>query len=208
MTRLLPYAIALAAWPLAALAQYKVVNPDGSVSYTDRPPIASDVKITPMKRGVLPAKAAETELPFELRQTAARYPVTLYTAADCTPCDSGRQLLVTRGVPYVERTVSTEEDAQALDRLAGGRMVPALTIGAQALRGFSQQDWASYLDAAGYPRESRLPRGWKAPDPAPLVERVERVSPRVRPLEPPAPPAPPAPVPEEAPPSVDQKIRF
>ncbi len=208
MTRLVTFAIALAACPLAALAQYKVVNPDGSVSYTDRPPIASDVKITPMKRGVLPATAAAGELPFELRQVAARYPVTLYTASDCTPCDSGRQLLVARGVPYVERTVTTEEDAQALDRLAGGRMVPALTIGAQALRGFSQQDWSSYLDAAGYPRESRLPRGWKAPDPAPLVERVERASPRARPVEPPAAPPQPAPGPDEAPPSVDQKIRF
>lgn len=208
MNRLLRCALALAAWPLAAGAQYKVVNPDGSVSYTDRPPIAADVKITPMKRGVLPATAAASELPFELRQTAARYPVTLYTAADCTPCDSGRQLLVARGVPYVERTVTTEEDAQALDRLSGGRMVPALTIGAQALRGFSQQDWSSYLDAAGYPRESRLPRGWKAPDPAPLVERVERAGPRARPIAEPAAPPPAAPVPEEAPPSVDQKIRF
>ncbi len=208
MKRLLQTAFVLAAWPLAASAQYKVVHPDGSVSYTDRPPITTDARITPMKRGVAPASAAETELPFELRQTAARYPVTLYTGSDCTPCDSGRQLLRARGVPYVERTINTEEDAQALDRLAGGRMVPALTIGAQALRGYSPTDWASYLDAAGYPRESRLPRGWKLPEPAPLVERVERASPRARAAAEPPPAPVPAPVPEEAPPSNDSKIRF
>lgn len=208
MKRLLHTALVLAAWPLAASAQYKVVNPDGSISYTDRPPITTDAKITPMKRGVAPASAAETDLPFELRQTAARYPVTLYTATDCAPCDSGRQLLRARGVPYIERTINSEEDAQALDRLAGGRMVPALTIGAQALRGYSPTDWASYLDAAGYPRESRLPRGWKAPEPAPLVERLERAGPRVRnaAIEPPPPLQPP--VPEEEVPSNDSKIRF
>ena len=44
----------------------------------------------------------------------------------------------------------TQAVADTLEgRLSGGRMVPALTIGAQALRGFSQQDWSSYLDAAG-----------------------------------------------------------
>lgn len=207
MKRLLHRALFLAAWPLAASAQYKVVNPDGSIGYTDRPPITTDAKITPMKRGAVPASAAENELPFELRQTAARFPVTIYTAPDCAPCDSGRQLLKARGVPYVERTVTTEDDAQTLDRLVGGRMVPALTIGAQALRGLSQQDWTSYLDAAGYPRESRLPRGWKVPEPAPLVERLERASPRARAAAE-APPAPPPAAPEEAPPSNDSKIRF
>lgn len=206
MKRLLHLAIVFAAWPLAASAQYKVVNPDGSVSYTDRPPITTNAKITPMKRGVAPASAADSELPFELRQTAARYPVTLYSASDCSPCDSGRQLLQARGIPYLERTISTEEDAQALDRLAGGRMVPALTIGAQALRGYSPTDWSSYLDAAGYPRESRLPRGWKAPEPAPLVERLERASPRARAAAEPVAP-PPAPV-EEAPPENESKIKF
>ena len=41
--------------------------------------------------------------------------------------------------------------------------MPALTIGAQPLRGLSEADWTAYLDAAGYPRESRLPRGWQPP---------------------------------------------
>jgi glutaredoxin len=111
-------------------------------------------------------------LPLELRQLAARFPVTLYTAADCAPCDAGRQLLQRRGVPYSERTVASDDDAAALERLVGGRSVPALTIGAQALRGLSQAEWTSYLDAAGYPRESRLPRGWTAPPPMPLVQRT------------------------------------
>jgi hypothetical protein len=50
--------------------------------------------------------------------------------------------------------------------------VPSLTIGAQQLRGFSEADWVAYLDAAGYPRESKLPRNWQAPAATPLVERT------------------------------------
>ena len=155
-----------------ALALYKVVAPDGSITYTDRPPAAANTRVTNFGRDGGTAPEAEPVLPLELRQTATRYPVTLYTAADCTPCDAARQLLQQRGVPYLERTVSNNDDAAALERLSGGRSVPALTIGTQALRGLSPGDWAAYLDAAGYPRESRLPRQWTQPPATPLVRRA------------------------------------
>ena len=71
-----------------------------------------------------------------------------------------------------ERRVSTEEDSVQLDRLVGGRTVPSLAIGAQVLRGLSESDWQSYLDAAGYPRDNKLPRNWTVPAPTPLAERV------------------------------------
>ena len=32
-----------------------------------------------------------------------------------------------------------------------------MMLGAQVLRGFAADSWTQYLDAAGYPRESRLP---------------------------------------------------
>lgn len=173
MNKLLPAALLLMSCG-AALAQYKVIRPDGSVTYTDRPPIdASNVRITPLGRTVQAVAApAETGLPVELRQAAQRYPVTLYASADCAPCDNGRKLLQQRGVPFGERRIGSDEDVMALERLVGGRSVPALTIGAQQLRGFSEADWGAYLDAAGYPRESKLPRNWPAPTATPLVERT------------------------------------
>jgi glutaredoxin len=156
-----------------AWSQYKVVNPDGSVTYTDRPPIAANVRVTPMGRpGSRAPAGAEAALPAELRSPAQRNPVTLYTSNECAPCDTGRRLLQLRGVPYTERRIVTEDDAAALDRLVGGRTVPALTIGAQPLRGLSEADWSAYLDAAGYPRENKLPRGWQPPVVTPLVERT------------------------------------
>jgi glutaredoxin len=127
-----------------------------------------------------------TSLPLELRTPVQRHPVTLYTSDGCQPCDSGRRLLLARGVPYTERRLVSEEDAVALERLMGARTVPGLTIGNQPLRGFNETDWNAYLDAAGYPRQSRLPRNWQAQPPRPLVERA-------------APPAAPEPAPAPTP---------
>lgn len=167
-------------------AQYKVVAPDGSVTYTDRQPGAANLRITSMGRNAQ-AAVAEVGLPIELRQAANRYPVTLYTGSDCVPCDSGRKLLQQRGVPYTERRIVSDDDALALDRLVGARTIPALTVGAQPLRGYSEADWTSYLDAAGYPSESKLPRNWPLPVATPLVERAS-----------PAPAAAPAAAPAQA----------
>ena len=169
--RALPAFLLLATLAAPALAQYKVVTPDGSTTYTDRPPIEGSARVTSMGRNA-PPQTAETGLPIELRQAASRFPVMLYTTADCPPCDNARKLLQQRGVPYNERRIASEEDAQALERVVGGRTVPALSVGAQPLRGFSETDWGGYLDAAGYPRESKLPRNWPVPVATPMVERA------------------------------------
>jgi glutaredoxin len=165
-------ALAMACLVLPAAAQYKVVGADGRITYTDRPPSDASARVTTITRGgsVIDTSPHEA-LPQELRQAATRYPVTLYSAADCPPCDAGRQLLTQRGVPFAEKRIVSDDDAAALDRVVGARTVPSLTIGSQALRGLSPTDWNAYLDAAGYPRESRLPRGWQAPAATPMVER-------------------------------------
>lgn len=180
-------ALALAAWVLPCHALYKVVAPDGSVTYTDRPPAASAGRPVPMGRdaAVNDTSSALANLPIDLRQTIARFPVTLYTSTDCSPCESGRRLLQARGVPFAERQVSSNDDAEALERLTGGRSLPTLTIGTQALRGFGENDWQSYLDAAGYPRESRLPRSYQPPPATPLVTRQPEAPPPAAPAEPP-----------------------
>lgn len=196
-------ATVLTAAALPALALYKVVQPDGSVTYTDRPPTTGNGRVITLNRDAAPV-ASEVVLPLDLRQAAQRYPVTLYTSTDCAPCDSARRLLQQRGVPYSERLISSEEDAAALERAVGGRTVPALTIGAQPLRGLSESDWTAFLDAAGYPRESRLPRGWEPPAPTPLVARMP-----VRQEPAAAAPAPRAPAsPGPAPPPPPGTLRF
>ena len=163
-----PLAALLTALPAQAL--YKVVGADGKVTYTDRPPTSLvGNKVTALSTSGM--AESDIALPLEVRQAATRFPVTLYTMGVCEPCDTARQLLRQRGIPHNEKLVATAEDGEALQRLSGGRDMPTLTIGAQALRGLSPEVWNSYLDSAGYPRESRLPANYQFPAATPLVER-------------------------------------
>ena len=175
--RMLSVATSLLLASTASLAQYKVIGPDGKVTYTDRAPGPSDGKVSALgARGE--AAPAELPLPLELRQPVARYPVTLYVTTDaCAPCNTARQLLRQRGVPYTEKQVTTAEDGEALQRITGGRDAPSLMIGAQTLRGLSAELWASYLDSAGYPGTSKLPPNYRYAAATPLVARRETVAP-------------------------------
>ena len=157
---------------LPSLAQYKVVGPDGKVTYTDRAP--NDGKVTALNaRNGSATAAPDVNLPLELRQVAARYPVTLYAITGaCELCNAARQLLRQRGVPYTEKQIMSPEDTAALQKISGGSDIPTLTIGGQALRGLAAEVWASYLDTAGYPRESRLPSNYQYAAPTPIVERA------------------------------------
>jgi glutaredoxin len=158
----------------AAQAQYKVVGPDGKITYTDRPPASANGKVTAIGSRSTGGGSVDVALPLELRQPAARYPVTLYTMTGaCGPCDAARQLLRQRGVPYAEKQVQSADDAAALERLVGSRDVPALAIGTQMMRGLAPEVWGSYLVAAGYPRESRLPASYQYAAATPIVERRE-----------------------------------
>src|SRR4051812_18210858 len=82
----------------AVSAQFKVIGADGKVTYTDREPSQPEGKVTALgAKGAV--QAAEPDLPFELRQVASKYPVTLYTTTGaCEPCVQARQYLKQRGV--------------------------------------------------------------------------------------------------------------
>jgi glutaredoxin len=161
----------LALTVLSAQAQpiYRIVGPDGRVTFSDKPPAASDKATSLGTDGRATGTVGSNALPFELRQLASRYPVTLYSGDNCGPCDSGRQLLASRGIPFTERTVTTPQDADALQKFNGDASIPVLTIGGQRLKGFLEADWSQYLDAAGYPRSSQLPPNYRNPAPTPLV---------------------------------------
>lgn len=207
--------VAMLAGPAAAQAVYKIIGPDGRVTFSDQPPAQAAQPAPAARPGAKPAPAApgapavvpytpgaaagggaggNAALPFELRQAAARYPVTLYTAPGCGPCLSGRSLLSGRGVPFTERTVTTNDDIEALKRIAGVASLPLLTVGGQQVKGYSESEWGQYLDAAGYPKTSQLPPRWLPPQARPLVEL--QAAPAARAPDPaPAPASPPPPAP-------------
>ena len=162
--------LALAMAGAQAQTVYRIVGPDGKVSFSDQPPPPSapgraSVANTPAASG----RGAGAGLPYALQQVVQRFPVTLYTAPDCVPCGAARNLLVSRGVPFTERTITTNEDIDALKRISGEGNLPFGTIGGQQLKGYSDVEWTQYLDAADYPKTSQLPGSYRAPPPMPLV---------------------------------------
>ena len=185
-----------AVWSTASSAQvYRIVGPDGKVTFSDKPPVtegASRVGAASSTGG-----NAAAGLPYELRQVASKYPVTLYVGDNCGPCGAGRSMLTSRGIPFAEKTVSSNEDGQALQRLSGDRSLPFMTIGSQQLKGFSDSEWTQFLDAAGYPSSSTLPASYRQPAATPLV--AVAAAPAAAAAVPAARPAAPAPAPRPAP---------
>lgn len=198
----------------------RIVGPDGRVTYTDRAPMGpAPAAGSPSSASAAPQAATSGNtaapapdagaLPFALRQAATRYPVTLYTGDKCTPCVSARELLRKRGVPFVEKTVTTPEDGQAFAALGVDNALPLITVGPQRITGFVATDLNRYLDAAGYPAESQLPRTYRQPAPQALAP----VAPAAPASSPPAPQAeraatPPAPSVVAPPASNPAGIRF
>lgn len=182
--------IMLGSGKLQAQTVYRIVGPDGQVKFSDMPGVSPASKITPVDNAVATAAPTGPALPFELRQVIGKYPVTLYTSGNCAPCDSGRKLLLGRGVPFSEKTISSAQDADAFQRLSGSNSLPFLTIGAQQVAGFSAAEWTDYLSAAGYPERSRLPANYRSPQATPLVtpEKPVAAASSPAPATPPLPP--------------------
>jgi glutaredoxin len=182
--------------PLAqAQAVYRIVGPDGKVTFSDKPPVSASAGQVAPAGGA--GAASGGALPYELRQVVAKYPVTFYSADNCGPCASARSLLITRGIPFSEKTVNTNDDTQALQRLSGENSLPFATIGSQQLKGFSDAEWSQFLDAAGYPKTSMLPPGFRRGPATPLVavsaapaQAASAARPATRPAPTPATPPP------------------
>ncbi|NVM91665.1 glutaredoxin [Variovorax sp. SG517] len=210
MHRLTGLALVLVAAGAVAQPVYRQVDKNGKVTFSDRAPSASTEPAPAAGQpGSAPSSTANTSgLPYELRQVAQRYPVTLYSGDECGPCGAARTLLITRGIPFEERTVKSNADIEALQRLSNQNALPLLTIGSQQLKGFSDVEWSQYLDAAGYPKSNSLPAGYRNGPVRPLVAQT---APAPRAAATPAPaaqPAPPPPASSEPTPSNPAGIKF
>src|SRR5258706_13765520 len=116
----------LSALSAAALAQYRWTDPDGHVTYGDSPP--SDAKnLQKLGVGAIDDPDPLRDAPYELRRAAANFPVVLYMADGCAPCQVARASLQSRGIPFSERAVTNPADLQELQRRGFGPTFPILT---------------------------------------------------------------------------------
>lgn len=151
----------------ASFAQYKWENPDGTVGYGDVPP-SRPVKMlkTPAGEVKAPTEESATGLPYALKHASTRFPVVLYTGApatgECGPCKEGREFLAKRGIPYLEKIVKSAEEVKNYKaNFSPDGSMPVLTVGKEKAVGFEGNAWSNLLDAAGYPKTSALPKGYK-----------------------------------------------
>jgi len=185
--RVLSLLLALAAaLPAAQAATYKWVGADGRVNYGDRPPHAGASADggpgAPASASSQPAAGGARALPYALRTASARFPVTLYTGRDCEPCETARAHLKQRGIPFSERSLSTEQDMDAFRKLGFTESaVPAVTVGREKMTGYQAGAWDRLLDAAGYPKSSQLPAGWQQSPSQPLAPSPVAAGPGAKP---------------------------
>jgi len=136
---------------------YRWVDESGRVHYSDQPP---PPKIRAVERKqVYVGPASEGDMPYALQEAVKRFPITLYTAAECgEACEKASAYLNKRGAPYTERDVRDQAAGAALTKLTGGKLeVPVATVGSTVLRGYEENAWKTALDAAGYPSSRVIP---------------------------------------------------
>jgi glutaredoxin len=152
-------------------AQYKVISPDGSTTYTDQPPVDSKFKVEKLGDSSFasPALEAALPLPYAIAIIARNSPVTLYTSENCTPCAQGRSLLQNRGIPYTERSIATPSDLEALKSKSMENSFPILEIGRNFLQGFETGRWNAALTDAAYPEKIELPPNYQNGKKSPLT---------------------------------------
>jgi glutaredoxin len=131
----------------------------------------------------------------------SKYPVTLYSTKNCPACDNARQALRHRGVPFNEFTIGDETDFAAYRSRFNATTFPGISVGNKNLAGYSPTDLSSYLDAAGYPAQTRL-TGYNWPPATSLVPAsVKQAAAAADADQPAAPAAASAPAPLLPPPS-------
>jgi glutaredoxin len=162
--------LALLAPAANAQTMYRWVDKDGKVHYSDQPP-PKEIKKVAQPR--LSTSTIETGGPsFEAQQAAKDFPVTLYSAPDCTSeCATARAFLTRRGIPFGESRVVTQADGEAFKKAlkTDKLLFPALTVGSHKQVGFEDDTWNSLLDMAGYPRTA-IPGAANRTPPAPAAQ--------------------------------------
>lgn len=172
----------LLAGSTSAWATYKIIGPDGQVTFSDMPPAPGQGKVQ-MLGGPSAQPSGDTPqqpLPSELREAASKYPVTLYTTKSCAACDDGRQFLRERGIPFTEKSVTSTADIADFKKMTGNSLLlPLLSLGSTKLpAGFNATSWSNALDAAGYPKTNMLPQGYSQPAAQPLVPPTAEQKPK------------------------------
>jgi len=176
-------AAAIVATGAAAQSQqvYRYVDKEGRVVYSDRgpPSDAKDIQAKRMRGNVI----EDNVTPIAALQAQERFPVTLYSFACGEVCTQAEGLLNRRGVPFTTVNVESPEGAAQLSKMTGELRAPVLQVGDRTfVKGYSETQWNTALDEAGYPK-AQPPRR-TVPGRAPPTESTAAAAPAAASSEP------------------------
>ncbi|MGL4231127.1 MAG: DUF4124 domain-containing protein [Casimicrobium sp.] len=142
--------LATVATVATAQTVYRWTDANGRVQYSDQPPPPG---VKAEERNVKGSSIQNNEASLQSDDAQKKSPVTLYTSECGDSCDQAKGYLNRRGIPHtiVDPTRSAELNKRFKDD-TGGSVVPVLKIGERKLSGWSESNWASALDGAGYPK--------------------------------------------------------
>lgn len=148
-------ALAFSSLTVAQTTTYRWIDKTtGQTVYSDQPPPPGARLIEAREDRAAPADSRQ--LPYATRQAAEKYPVKLYTTANCTEiCATARTLLSGRGIPFTEILLKTQEEIAEVAKAMGTEsFVPGLQVGSQRFAGYESGAWHNLLDLAGYPKSA------------------------------------------------------
>lgn len=143
---------------------YKWVDAKGKTVYSDTPPPANAKKLA-SKSMETSSSLSSVKLPPELQAAVSKNPVTFYSTSGCDACNAGRTMLKQNGIPFIEKTIKTNEDIDKLKQISGDSVLPLIFVNKSKFLGFDATEWRAALTAGGYPETSMLPKEYRYPEP-------------------------------------------
>ncbi|HZV62879.1 MAG TPA: glutaredoxin family protein [Methylophilaceae bacterium] len=133
---------------------YKVVGPDGKITYSDKRPIRGNVekKLTfkNLPRTQLPASASSqsatggtTKVTNNAKTISGQ--VTLFTASWCGYCKQAKAYLASQSINYWEVDIETQDGMAEFSQAGDSGAVPLLMAGKESLQGFSPEAYDDLL---------------------------------------------------------------
>lgn len=150
--------------PHAHAQMYKWVGANGKTVYSDTPPPANAKKLA-SKSMEASSSLSSVKLPPELQAAVSKNPVTFYSTSNCSACNEARTMLKQNGIPFIEKTVKTNEDIDKLKQISGDSALPLIIVNKSKFFGFNEDEWRAALSAGGYPETSMLPKEYRYPEP-------------------------------------------
>ncbi len=134
--------LTLAALPARAEI-YKVVGPDGKVSYTDKEPQPNSGKTEKLKIQTYSGPPAVSTTNASVKK------ITMLSAQWCGVCTRAKAYMNTHKIAFEEWDIDQSEYARAKMNELGAKGVPVILVGKQKMVGFSAETLEEMIKNAG-----------------------------------------------------------